>query len=52
MTSRHVAGKRDNFHFLRYVLISLLVNLYSKLHVIFIPQWIAFIFGKDKEEDQ
>ena len=30
----------------------LLVNLYSKLHVTFILQWIAFIFGRDEEEDQ
>ena len=30
----------------------LLVNLFSKLYVTFILQWIAFIFGRDKEEDQ
>ena len=30
----------------------LLVNLFSKLYVIFILQWIAFIFGRDEEEDQ
>ena len=30
----------------------LLVSLFSKLHVTFILQWIAFIFGRDKEEDQ
>ena len=30
----------------------LLVDLLSKLHVTFILQWIAFIFGRDKEEDQ
>ena len=30
----------------------LLVNLFSKLHVTFILHWIAFIFGKDKVEDQ
>ena len=32
--------------------IYLLVNLFSKLYVTFILQWIAFIFGRDKEEDQ
>ena len=30
----------------------LLVNLFSKLHVTFILQWIGFIFGRDEEEDQ
>ena len=30
----------------------LLVNLFSKLCVTFILQWIAFIFGRDEEEDQ
>ena len=30
----------------------LLVNPFSKLHVTFILHWIAFIFGRDKEEDQ
>ena len=30
----------------------LLVDLFSKLYVTFILQWIAFVFGKDKEEDQ
>ena len=30
----------------------LLVNLFSKLYVTFTLQWIAFIFGRDKEEDQ
>ena len=30
----------------------LLVNLFSKLYVTFILQWIAFIFGRDEEEDQ
>ena len=30
----------------------LLVNLFSKLYVTFVLQWIAFIFGRDKEEDQ
>ena len=30
----------------------LLVDLFSKLNVTFTLQWIAFIFGRDKEEDQ
>ena len=30
----------------------LLVNLFSKLYVTFTLQWIAFIFVRDKEEDQ
>ena len=30
----------------------LLVNLFSKLYVTFILQWIAFVFGRDEEEDQ
>ena len=30
----------------------LLVNLLSKLYVTFFLQWIAFIFGRDEEEDQ
>ena len=30
----------------------LLVNIFSKLNVTFIFQWISFIFGKDEEEDQ
>ena len=57
-TSRHVPCKRDNSHFLCYVLIPLmsevylLVNLLSKLYVTFILQWIAFVFGRDEEEDQ
>ena len=29
----------------------LLVNLFSKLYVTFNLQWIAFIFGRDEEED-
>ena len=29
-----------------------LVNPFSKLYVTFILQWIAFIFGRDEEEDQ
>ena len=33
-------------------LVYLLVNLLSKLHVAFILQWIAFVFGRDEEEDQ
>ena len=57
-TSRRVVCKRDNSHFLRYVLTSLDIrvlpfgNLFSKLYVTFILQWIDFIFGRDKEEDQ
>ena len=31
--------------------VNLLVNLFSKLYVTFIFQWIAFIFGRDEEED-
>ena len=30
----------------------LLVNLFSKMYVSFILQWIAFIFGRDEKEDQ
>ena len=30
----------------------LLVNLFSKLCVTFILQWILFMFGRDEEEDQ
>ena len=29
-----------------------LVNLLSKLYVMFILQWIACIFSRDEEEDQ
>ena len=50
---------RETTHYLLYVLISpdkskiyCLVNLYSKLYVTFILKWIAFIFGRDEEEDQ
>ena len=32
--------------------VNLLVNLFSKLYVTFILLWIAFIFGRDTEEDQ
>ena len=32
--------------------VNLLVNLFSKLYVTFILQWIAFKFGRDEEEDQ
>ena len=32
--------------------VNLLVNLFSKLYVTFILQWIAFIFGRNEEEDQ
>ena len=60
-TSKCVTCKRDNSHFVHYVLISpdiwmpqvyCLVNRFSKLYVSFILQWIAFIFGRYKEEDQ
>ena len=55
-TSRCVACKRVTF-FVMYLSrlmskVYLLVNLFSKIHVTFILQWIAFIFGKDEEEDQ
>ena len=30
----------------------LLVNLFLKLNVTFILQWITFIVGRDEEEDQ
>ena len=30
----------------------LLVNLFSKLYITFILQWIAFIFGRGEEEDR
>ena len=54
---RCVACKRNNSHFVRYVLISLDVQmpqvyLFSKLYVSFILQPIAFIFGRDEEDDQ
>ena len=32
--------------------VCLLVNLFSKFYVTFILRWIAFIFGRDEEEDQ
>ena len=59
-TSRCVTCKRNNSHFVRYVLISpnvrtiqvyLLVNPFSKLYVTFILQRIAFTFGKDEKDD-
>ena len=28
------------------------VYLFTKLHVTFILNWIAFIFGRDEDEDQ
>ena len=42
---------------LLYVLVALGVrgkgkHFFSKFYVTFILQWIAFIFGSDKEEDQ
>ena len=30
----------------------LLVNLFTKLYVTFILNWIAFIFNSDEDEDQ
>ena len=30
----------------------LLVNLFTKLYITFILNWIAFIFGRDEDEDQ
>ena len=56
--SRCVTCNRDNSHFVCYVLISLtsevylLVNLFTKLYITFILNWIAFIFGRDEDEDQ
>ena len=44
--SRRVGGCRASSE------VYLLVNLFSKLYVTFILQWIAFIFGRDEEEDQ
>ena len=32
--------------------VNILVNLFSKLYIAFVLQWIAFIFGRDEEEDQ
>ena len=32
--------------------VNLLVNLFSKLYVTFFLRWIAFIFGRDEEEDK
>ena len=60
-TNRCVTCKKANSHFVHYVLIFpdvrmpkiyLLVNLFSKFYVTFILQRIAFMFGRDKEEDQ
>ena len=57
-TSRCVTCKRDNFHLVRYVLISPdfrglpLVNRFTKLYITFILNRIAFIFGRDEDEDQ
>ena len=33
-------------------MVYLLVNLYTKLYVTFILNWIVFISGRDKDEDQ
>ena len=54
-TSRCVTCKRDNSHFVMYLSpltseVYLLVILYTKLHVTFILNWIAFIFGRDDED--
>ena len=60
-TSRCVTCKRDNYHFVCYVLtfvspllseVYLLVNLFTKLYITFILNRIAFIFGRDEDEDQ
>ena len=32
--------------------VNLLVNLFLKLYVTIILKWIAFIFGRDEEEDK
>ena len=53
-TSRCVT---DNSHYVMYLApltseVYLLVNLFTKLYVIFILNWIAFIFGRDEDEDQ
>ena len=55
--SRCVTCKRDNSHFVMYLppLMSevyLLVNLFTKLCVTFLYNWITFIFGRDEDEDQ
>ena len=51
------AGETTITFFVMYLspltsVVYLLVNLFSKLYVTFILYWIAFIFGRDKEEDQ
>ena len=49
---------RETTHFVCYVLISpmfevyLLVNIFIKLYITFILNWIVFIFGRDEDEDQ
>ena len=45
-----VRGASDERQVLSQV--NLFVNLFSKLYVTFILQWIAFIFGRDEEEHQ
>ena len=55
--SRHVVCKRDNSFSVIYLSpltfeVYLLNKLFSKLYATFILQWISFIFGRDKEEDQ
>ena len=32
--------------------IYLLVNFFTKLYITFILNWVAFIFGRDEDEDQ
>ena len=51
------AGETTVTFFVMYLsplksMVYLLVNLFSKLYVTFILHWIAFIFGRGKEEDQ
>ena len=55
---RCVTCKRDNSHFVCFVLISPDVRglpfgyLFTKLYFTFILNQIAFIFGRDEDEDQ
>ena len=44
MGGRAGVGRRPRFTFW--------LTFFSKLYVIFILQWIVFIFGRDEEEDQ
>ena len=61
MISRCVTCKRDNSYFVRYVLmylspltseVYLSSNRFTKLYITFVLNWIAFIFGRDEDEDQ